>query len=73
MSQPAVGPSIRRAAAADRDDLIDDSRPRVQVSEGLVDNAAADVAVVFFFEDSLPQLASAVPVGVPRVAHRLIR
>jgi hypothetical protein len=58
------------AALAYRDDLINDSRPRVEVSETLVDWPQAKPAVVFLFEDPGAELASAVPVGVARVARR---
>jgi hypothetical protein len=69
MGEPAIVPVIWIAAAADRDDLIDDSRPRIKVGQVFVDGPATEPAVVFFLKHLGAESASAVPVGVARVAR----
>jgi hypothetical protein len=71
VSQANVVPRIRAAAAADRDEFVNDRRPRVKVWQVFVDGSSADVAMVFLREYPGAEQASAVPVGVARVArHR---
>jgi hypothetical protein len=73
VSQTGVAPIVWASAFGHGNDLIDDRRPRVKVWQVFVDGSPADPALVFLREDSGAELASAVPVGVARVAHGLIR
>jgi|SRR6516165_10100655 hypothetical protein len=69
MAEPNVVPVIWVAALAYRHNLVDDGRPRIKVGQVFVNERAADCAAVFFGEHLGAEPASAVPVGVARVAR----